>query len=144
VRPSPTYVRIGTGIVVLAVIAVVLLLRVPGDEPDDPAPEATPRATPTAPPSSVSAEEFCAAFTVMAAAHSNHLANDTELSGAELAAAAENLLRLEPGTVMPPAARQGLKELVAGVLGESTAAPDQAAADALSGFLEVSCPAGAR
>jgi hypothetical protein len=80
----------------------------------------------------------------MAAAHANHLANDTDSSLAEVTAAATTVRNLAPGTTMPPAARRGLEELVDGVLGEATAAPDQASADALSGFLEVSCPAGAR
>lgn len=141
-RSSPTYLRIGTSIVVLAVIAVVLLLGVPGDEPDEPAPDTAPPSTPTAAPSSVSTEDFCAAFSAMAAAHSNHLANDTEVSLAEVTAAAARLRLLAPGTAMPTPARQGLEDLVDGVLGESTAAPDQTAADSLTAFLETSCPAG--
>lgn len=143
-RATPAYVRIGTGIVVLAVVAVVFLLGAPGGDDEAPAPESTPRSSPTAAPSSVSTEDFCAAFSAMAAAHANHLANDTDASLAEVTAAATIVRNLAPGTAMPPAALQGLEEMVEGVLGEATAPPDQAAADALSGFLEVSCPAGGR
>lgn len=140
------YVRIGTGAVVLAVIVVVVLVGGP-EGPDDqapPAPGPTHSNAPTATPSSVSAEDFCAAFTAMAAAHSNHLANNTEDSLLEVTAAAEAVRRLAAGTVMPPKALEGLQELVDGVLEESTTAPDAQASDALSAFLEVSCPAGAR
>lgn len=140
-RATPAYLRIGTGIVVLAVITVVLLLGVPGGEPDSPATDPTSRSTPTATPSSVSTEDFCAAFVTMAAAHANHVANDTSASLAEVSAAAERVRLLAPGTAMSPPARQGLAELVDGVLGESSTPPDQPAADALTAFLEVSCPA---
>lgn len=140
-------VRIGSGLVVVAVVVAVFLIGRPGDDEDGTGPSAVPPSpsapTPTAIPSAVRTEDFCTAFRTMAAAHANHLANDTEQSLLEVSAAASNLLRLEPGTVMPPGARQGLRELVDGVLGESTTAPDEAAADALTGFLEVSCPAGA-
>jgi hypothetical protein len=144
VRATPTYVRIGTGIVVLAVVVVVFLVRGPGNDDEARAPEPTPQSSPTAAPGSVSTDDFCAAFSAMAAAHANHLANDTETSLAEVTAAATTVRNLAPGTAMPPAALRGLEEMVAGVLGEATAPPDQGSADALSGFLEVSCPAGAR
>ena len=142
---SRAYLRIGTGAIVLAVIVVVVLVGGP-DGPDDqstPPPEPTRSSTPTATPSPVTADDFCAAFTAMAAAHSNHLANDTEDTLLEVTAAAEAVRRLGAATVMPPQALQGLEELVDGVLGEATAAPDIPSADAFTAFLEVSCPAGA-
>jgi hypothetical protein len=143
VRATP-YVRIGTGIVALAVVVVVFLVGAPGNDDEPPAPESTPRSSRTAAPGSVSTDDFCAAFSAMAAAHANHLANDTDASLAEVTAAATTVRNLAPGTAMPPAALQGLEEMVDGVLGDATAPPDQASADALSGFLEVSCPAGGR
>ena len=138
------HLRIGTGATVLAVIVVVVLVGGP-DGPDDrstPPPEPTRSSTPSAPPSPVTADDFCAAFTAMAAAHSNHLANDTADTLLEATAAAEAVRRLGAATVMPPRALQGLEELVDGVLGEATAAPDTQASDAFTAFLEVSCPAG--
>jgi hypothetical protein len=144
VRATQSYVRVGTGIVVLAVVVVVFLVGAPGNDDEAPAPEPAPESSPTSAPSSVSTDDFCSAFSAMAAAHANHLANDTDSSLAEVTAAATTVRNLAPGTAMPPAARRGLEELVDGVLGEATAAPDQASADAISGFLEVSCPGGAR
>jgi hypothetical protein len=145
VNIGSAYFRIGTGAVVLAVIVLVVLIGGPEgpEDPSTPASEPTSSSAPTAKPSPVSTEDFCAAFTAMAAAHANHLANDTEDTLLEVTAAAETVRRLAPGTVMPPEARQGLEDLVDGVVEEATAAPDQLAADALSDFLEVSCPAGA-
>lgn len=147
-RATAAYVRIGTGIVALGVVVVVFLVGGPGGDDEAPAPEPTPTSTPTSTPtaasSSVSTDDFCSAFTAMAAAHANHLANDTDASLVEVTAAATTVRELAPATAMPPAARLGLAELVDGVLGESSEAPDQASADALSAFLEVSCPAGAR
>jgi hypothetical protein len=145
VRATPAYVRIGTGIVVLAVVVVVFLVGAPGGDDDEaPAPESTPQSSTTVAPGSVSTDDFCVAFSAMAAAHANHLANDTDASLAEVTAAATTVRNLAPGTAMPPAALRGLEEMVAGVLGEATTPPDQPSADALSDFLEVSCPAGAR
>ena len=128
----------------LAVVVVVFLVGAPGNDDEPPAPESTPGSSAAAAPGSVSTDDFCAAFSAMAAAHANHLANDTDASLAEVTAAATTVRNLAPGTAMPPAALQGLEEMVDGVLGEATAPPDQGSADALSGFLEVSCPAGAR
>jgi hypothetical protein len=141
----PTYARVITGLAVLAVILAVLLLGdLSGDDARDTATEPTPTATPTSPPppTSVSAEDFCAAFNVMAAAQANHLANDTEASLVELRAATTQLMWLAQAAPMGPQARQGLQEMVDGVLGESTEPPDQAAADALSAYLEVACRPG--
>lgn len=141
---APAHLRIGTGILVLAVIVVVVLIGGP-DGPDDqstPANEPTPSSTPSTRQSPVTTDDFCAAFTAMAAAHSNHLANDTADTLLEVTAAAETVRRLGAATVMPPQALQGLEYLVAGVLEESTGTPDARATDAFSAFLEVSCPAG--
>lgn len=141
------WVRVGSGIVLVAVVAAVFLVGSPGDDEQDVPRQGASPPTATSPPprpnpSSVTTEDFCSAFRAMAAAHAQHLAEDTEGSREELSVAAETVRRLEPGTVMPPGARQGLNDLVDGVLGVSAAAPDAAAADSLSTFLAVSCPAG--
>jgi hypothetical protein len=141
--------RIAVAIAGVAVVALVLLLQGPdggserdsGTPPGDSSPSPTP--SPTAAPGSVSAEEFCAAFQAMAAAHANHLANDTEESGLEVAATAARVLELGAGTRMSAPARAGLAAQVDGVLGTGTAAPDPVATNAFSGYLAESCPAGA-
>lgn len=140
----PTYARVITGIAVLAVILAVLLIGdLGGDDTPDTGTEPSPTLTPTSPPpTSVSAEDFCVAFNAMAAAQANHVANDTDASLAELRARTEELMWLAQGTPMGPMARQGLQEMVDGAVGDATAPPDQEAADALSGYLEVSCRPG--
>jgi hypothetical protein len=127
---------------VIAFVAIVvagLLLRDPA--PSDP-PDGAPDPPASASPIPVSTEDFCAAFEAMAAAHSNHLANDTPESLAEVTAAAQTVLDLAPGTAMPPPARDGLIWLVDGVVGNEAAPADAESSDAWSGYLEVACRPG--
>ena len=136
--------RVTTIVAVLAIVVVVLVLRdASGDDSSGPpasSPSSAPSASPT--PSEVPTDQFCAAFEAMAAAHNNHLANGTAESLAEVTAAGEAVLEMAPGTVMPPAAREGLEYFVDGVIGRESEPPPEESTAAFSQFLEVACRPG--
>ena len=131
--------RVTIAVAFAAIVAAVLLLR-------DPAPSKRaaepPETSPSASPTPVPTEAFCAAFEAMAAAHSNHLANGTQESLAEVAAAAQVVLDLAPGTAMPPPAREGLVYVVEGVRGDEAAPVAASSSNAFTGFLETACRPG--
>lgn len=142
--------RLGLVAALLAVVTVVLLVRQPGAGPgtgDDEAGGDLP-ATPTTsgttalPEPETSDQELCAAFHRLASAHSQDLASGTPASRSEAQAAAGAVLDLADGALMPPLARAGLRELVAGVAGGPPPSPEPGAADALSAYLSTVCPAG--
>ena len=134
--------RVTTAAAVLAIVVVALVLREPADRDGDSSAPPPSTAPTTGAPSEVPIDQFCAAFEVMAAAHSNHLANDTTASLAEVTEAGEAVLALAPGTPMPPAARAGLTPFVDGVIGRPADPAPAGSADAFSGFLEAACPLG--
>lgn len=135
--------RVTTVVACVAIVLVALLLRDPAD-PDDGT--VTTLASPppaSAPPSEVPRERFCEAFEAMAAAHANHLANNTADSLAEVTAAGKAVLDLAPGSPMPPPAREGLEHFVAGVLGSEAEPVTEASTNAFSSFIEIACRPGA-
>jgi hypothetical protein len=134
--------RVTTVVAVLAVVAVALVLRDPAGSEGEPAGDDLASPSPSAPPSEVPTDEFCAAFAAMAAAHNNHLANDTPESLAEVTTAGQTVLDLAPGTTMPPLARSGLEYFVLGVMERQAEPVSEEESAAFTSFLELACRPG--
>lgn len=110
--------RLGVGLLILGVLALVLVVRPGGAGDDDPSPDATPSPPvpgPTGRPATDA--EFCRGFRELAAAQAVYAATP-DAPGAELLQeAADVVVAMGPPESMPIEARGGLFTAVSGIYG---------------------------
>ncbi|NYI99395.1 hypothetical protein HNR19_000094 [Nocardioides thalensis] len=149
--------RVGAGLLILVVLALVLLVRPGGTDDAGPGPEADPSTSPSGPgPTGPPATdgEFCRAFRALAAAQSVYVATPDARGAELLREAAAAVVAMGPPESMPIEARGGLFTALSGIYGSlgetlppsavpgAADGPQVAGSDqAFSGWLNEYCPA---